>query len=306
MKKILITGGCGFIGSHVAEKFLKENYKVIIVDNLSTGNIANKPHKAVFYNVDLLDKKKLEKIFYKEKPDLISHHASALVGVRESIINPKKAFTDIEIMINIVDLMKKYSVDHLLFSSSANVYDRYAALPIKEDSKLNPLSPYGVTKMAIESYCNYISQFYGIKITIFRYFNVFGPRQLIRKREGVISNIISSIAKNKSIIIFGDGNQTRDFVYVEDIANANYLAAEKKTNGIFNIGRGNGTSINEIIAINEKIWGKKVKVIYKKSINEIEHSIADTVKAKKYLGWEIKIKFEQGIKKTVAFYKAIQ
>lgn len=301
MKKILVLGGCGFIGSHVAEVFVKNNYPVYIIDNLSTGKLENKPQKAKFYNLDLRNREKLDKIFKEIKPDVISHHASGLVGVQESVDDPKKAFSDLEITANVVELAKKHKIKHIIFSSSANVYAKGELVPISEESNINPISPYGITKLAIESYLNYSSVF-GLKVTIFRYFNVYGPRQSFEKVGGIVPVLINSLSKNSKALIFG-GNQTRDFIYAEDIAYANFLASKKGVAGIYNVGSGEGISINNLINILEKLTNQKLNITRRKKFTEIDDSVADISKIKNSLGWKPQISLEKGLIKTIEFYK---
>lgn len=305
MKKILITGGAGFIGSHVSDAFLQKEYKVVVVDKELTENIKNISKKIKFYNIDLNDAQSIRDLIEKEKPHVISHHASELVGVKESIINPQKAFQDIILASNLFEAAKNTTVKQIIFSSSANIYDKKSILPINELAKVNPVSPYGITKLAIETYCSYLEQMWGMKFTIFRYFNVYGPRQRLTKDAGIIPLIIDKTLKNKEVIIYGTGEQTRDFTYVKDIAYANVLASEKNVSGIFNVGTMKELSINKLIKLIEEMLGKKIKRKYKSNFDEIGRSLADNSKIKKYLQWSPETNFKDGLSATIKYYKGI-
>lgn len=305
MKKILITGGSGFIGSHVSDAFLKRGYKVIIIDKALTRNVKNVYPNVSFYKVDLNDPQPIREIIKQEKPHIISHHASELVGVRESTMNPQKAFRDIVLTSNLFEAAKNTTVKRIIFSSSANVYDKKSTVPISELAPVNPVSPYGIAKLAIETYCSYLEQIWAMKFTIFRYFNVYGPRQRLTKHAGIIPLLINKILKNREVIIYGTGEQSRDFIYVKDIAHANVLASEKNISGIFNVGTMQELSINELIRLIEKMLNKKVKRKYQSNFDEIERSLADNSKIKKLLQWHPETSFTDGLKETINYYKDV-
>lgn len=302
MKKVVVLGGCGFIGSHVAEYLIQKKYNVIIIDNLSTGNIDNKPKEAKLYKINIGDSKKLEQIFKKEKPKIIFHCASSLVSVQESIGNPLKSFEDIVTTSNMFTIAMKYKVKKLIFSSSANIYSKDAELPIHENSLIKPLSPYGITKLSIESYCKYVQEIFGFKTVVLRYFNVFGPRQNIGKKEGIVPILISSVINNDKMYIANQGKQSRDFVYVKDVARANVIAAEKNITGTYNVGSGKSITIMQLIRTMEKISGKKIKVVKKYKYREIMHSLSDISKITYHLDWNPIVKFEDGLKETYEYY----
>ena len=224
MEKVLITGGSGFIGSHVVDKFIANNYEVVVVDNLVTGNYKNIDGKKItFVNEDIRNIKKLEEIFVNNK---ISHviHMAAQVSVSASVENIKyDAEENIIALINILELSKKYGIKKVLFSSTAAVYGIPEEVPSKESNKTSPLSPYGLSKLVGEEYLKMYSKLFGVNYVILRYANVYGPRQSANREAGVVSIFNDKIKENSDIFIEGDGNQTRDFVYVKDVANANYL-----------------------------------------------------------------------------------
>lgn len=304
MKKILITGGTGFIGSHVAEAFLQKGYKVIILDKV-VKNTKNSSKNFSSYKINLNNVKSIKKIIETEKPHVISHHASNLVGVKQSILSPQTAFRDIVMTSNLFEAAKNTTVKQIIFSSSANIYDKKSSIPITELSPLGPLSPYGITKLAIENYCEYLKRMWNMRFTIFRYFNVYGPRQRVTKDAGIIPLLINKSLKNQEVIINGTGEQTRDFSYVKDIAQANVLAAEKNIEGIFNVGTMQEVSLNQLIILIEEIMGKKIKKSYQKNFDEIDRSLADNSRVKKYLKWYPKTSLKQGLSKTFNYYKNI-
>ncbi|MBW5411068.1 NAD-dependent epimerase/dehydratase family protein, partial [Brachyspira hampsonii] len=211
---ILITGGAGFIGSHITDILIKNNYKVIVADNLSTGKKENINHKALFYNIDIKDYNKLENIFSENEIEIVIHLA-AQVSVPNSIRNPiNDANENIIASLNIIDLSKKYNIKKIISSSSAAVYGLPKKLPIDENHDTNPISYYGLSKLTMEKYI-ILSE---LNYVICRFSNVYGPRQTPHGEAGVISIFMDNAIKNKDLNIFGDGSQTRDFIYVEDIA----------------------------------------------------------------------------------------
>ena len=222
MKKVLITGGAGFIGSHVADRFLLNNYEVIAADNLVTGNIDNINGKNIkFFNIDIRDREKLEELFKNEKPDYVIHLA-AQVSVSSSVGDVLyDAEENITALINILELCKKYNTEKIVFSSTAAVYGIPEEVPSREANKTAPLSPYGLSKLTGEEYIKMYSRLFGVNYVILRYANVYGPRQSAHGEAGVVSIFNDKIKANGDIFIEGDGLQTRDFVFVKDVSKAN-------------------------------------------------------------------------------------
>jgi len=276
--KILITGGAGFIGSHTADILISRGHEVCIVDNLRTGKKENINKKARFYNVDICDRKKLAEVFEKEKPDAVIHLA-AQTNARYSIKNNK---VDKAINLNgtkiIVDLSKKYNVKKIVYSSSAAVYGDVKSIPTKELAIKKPISPYGKNKLAAEE----VVKKNGISYAIFRYSNVFGPRQDALGEGGVISIFCYNAKKDIPLTIYGSGEQTRDFIYVMDVAMANVLAAEKDITGTFNISTNKKISINKLIEILFSVSKSKSNIIKGDKVKgDIMHSRLDNTRAKK-------------------------
>lgn len=273
---ILITGGAGFIGSHIADILIQNNYKVIIADNLSTGKKENINNKAIFYNIDIKNYNDLENIFNNNKIEYIIHLA-AQVSVPNSIRNPiNDANENIIATLNIIELSKKYNIKKIIASSSAAVYGIPKKLPIDELHTTIPISYYGLSKLTMEKYLilsnlNYI---------ICRFSNVYGPRQTPHGEAGVVSIFMDNAINNKDLNIFGDGKQTRDFIYVEDIAKIFLFFIEKNiSNEILNISTNNSININELANTIINISKSNIKINYlEKRDGDIDDSILDNKK----------------------------
>ena len=273
---ILITGGAGFIGSHIADILIQNNYKVIIADNLSTGKKDNINNKAIFYNIDIKNYNDLENIFNNNKIEYIIHLA-AQVSVPNSIRNPiNDANENIIATLNIIELSKKYNIKKIIASSSAAVYGIPKKLPIDELHTTIPISYYGLSKLTMEKYLilsnlNYI---------ICRFSNVYGPRQTPHGEAGVLSIFMDNAINNKDLNIFGDGKQTRDFIYVEDIAKIFLFFIEKNiSNEILNISTNNSININELANTIISISKSNIKINYlEKRDGDIDDSILDNKK----------------------------
>jgi UDP-glucose 4-epimerase len=294
--KILVTGGAGFIGSNVVDALVKDGHEVTVLDNLSTGKEENINPEVKFYNVDLLDMESLELVFREFKPDVVNHHA-AQIDVRKSVEDPAfDAETNIIGSLNLFELSINYGVRRIIFSSTGGaLYGEPSNLPATEDTPIEPLSPYGVSKYCVENYLNYFKRLYGIERVILRYANVYGPRQDPLGEAGVVAIFTGKILKGEKPVIYGDGNQTRDYVFVEDVVQANVLALEGKE-GIYNIGTGKETSVNELIEVFSKVLGREIKPEYAPPRKGEVHRISlDGEKAKKELSFVQKYSLEEGI-----------
>ena len=304
--KILITGGAGFIGSNLVERLIKGN-EVIVLDNLSTGKeenikefLGNKNFK--FINGSITDLNLLRKMTCDV--DYILHHA-AIVSVTESIKNPILTNeVNINGTLNVLTAAKENQIKKLAFASSCAVYGDSPKLPKTENMNPNSKSPYAVTKLTGEYYCNVFKNIYDLETLSLRYFNCYGPKQS-RESEyaAVIPKFIFAALNDKPIMIYGDGRQTRDFVYVKDVVNAN-LSISKKGEGIYNIGSGGKVTINELADKIIELTKSKSEIIHKKQRKgDIKHSLADISKAKKEIGYEPKYNLEQGLNETIRWFK---
>lgn len=304
MEKVLITGGAGFIGSHLADKLIEKGHEVVVVDNLSTGSKQNLNKLAKFYKADIRDKK-IENIFQKEKPDVVFHFA-AQINVRESVEDPK-GDADVNIIggLNILENCKKYGIKKIIFSSTGGaIYGDANVLPTPENYVEYPMSPYGIAKLATEKYLNYYNRVFGIPFIALRFANVYGPRQNSKGEAGVISIFCSKLFSGQQPIINGNGMQTRDFVYVLDVANAAILALRTEKIGVFNIGTRIETNINDVFALIKSESRVNCNVAYgPASKGEQQRSCLDYSKVKNELGWEPKYDLKNGIKETVEWFK---
>ena len=302
--KILVTGGAGFIGSNVVDALIKDGHEITVLDNLSTGKEENINPEVKFYNIDLLDIESLEFVFREFKPDVVNHHA-AQIDVRKSVEDP--AFdAEINIIgsINLFELSINAGVRRIIFSSTGGaLYGELEKLPVSEDTPIEPLSPYGVAKYCTENYLNYFKRLYGIERVILRYANVYGPRQDPLGEAGVVAIFTGKILKGEKPVIYGDGTQTRDYVFVEDVVKANVLALEGKE-GIYNIGTGRETSVNELINVFSKVLGREVEPEYAPPRKgEVRRISLAGEKAKRELGFVPKYSLEEGLKKTIEWYR---
>jgi UDP-glucose 4-epimerase len=307
---ILVTGGAGFIGSHLCEKLLKNDNFVICIDNFSTGNLENIRHiigheNFFFVKGDIRDKEIVKKIMEENSVELVFHYA-AVVGVKRTLQNPKKVLdVNIQGTINVLEAANEAGVKKVIFASSSEVYGEPLELPEKEDGTLNPKFPYAVSKLCGEKYCEAFYKEFGLKTTSLRFFNVYGPRQDSSAYGFVIPIFIKRVLFNKPPVIYGDGMQTRDFTFIDDNIEAALITAKKrKTNGeVINIGTGKTITILELANIIIKLCKKDLKPIFTKSRNDIRHRCADITKMKRLLDFEPRISLKEGLKKTIEWYK---
>ena len=305
MAKILVTGGAGFIGSHVADLFISKGYEVVIVDDLSTGRASNLHPDAKFYQMDIRDPK-LREVFEQERPDYVSHHA-AQMDVRRSVAEPLFD-ADVNILgsINMIECAREFSVRHFVYISSGGAaYGEPQSLPCDEAHPINPICQYGASKHTVEHYLYMYHANYSLDYTVLRYANVFGARQDPHGEAGVVAIFTGRMLAGERVTVNGDGEQTRDFVYVEDCARANYLAVTTShAPGIYNIGCGCPTSINEIFTSLAKITNYSYPVQYAPAkVGETRHIYLDASKARRELGWAPAINLEDGLERTVEYFR---
>lgn len=303
MKKAIITGGAGFIGSNLVDLLVENKIEVIIIDNLSTGKRENINNRAKFYEEDLSSFENIKKIFEKEKPNFVFHLA-ARINVRESIEKPiEYSMQNIISTINLLELCVTNKVEHFIFSSTGGaIYGDGSEIPTPETSPSFPMSPYGCSKYAIEKYLIYYSKIKGLKFTCLRYANVYGPRQNPEGEAGVISIFFQKMFERKPISIFG-GIQTRDFVYVKDVARANLLALQDTKSNVYNIGTGKETDIIEIFNKINKYFGNNFSPEYKPMISgEQKRSCLNYVKIKEHLNWAPRTTLTEGLNNTYCWY----
>jgi UDP-glucose 4-epimerase len=319
--KILVTGGAGFIGSNLVDGLLAAGHEVVVVDNLSSGKYANLNGGAKFYEMDIGDPG-LEDVFAREQFDLVDHHA-AQIDVRRSVADPQAdARTNILGLLNILENCRRCGVKGVVFASSGGVvYGEPAKLPATETYPKGPLSPYGVSKLASEFYLCYYAQVMGIPYVTLRYGNVYGPRQDPHGEAGVVAIFGQKLLRGETPVIYGDGEQLRDYVFVGDVARANLLAVERLTRGVcgqpasgllpggcaindfaFNIGTGYGASVNELFAILKEITGFEGEASNgPERIGELRRVYLDASKARQELGWAPDVSLKEGLRRTVEY-----
>ncbi len=306
--KIIVTGGAGFIGSHVVDLFIANGHEVVVIDDLSTGRLSNLNPSARFYQMNILDPK-VEEIFQTERPDVIDHHA-AQMDVRRSVAEPLfDAEVNIVGSLKLIELAKQYSVKRFIYISSGGAaYGEPEYLPCDEAHPVNPLCPYGASKHTVEHYLFLYEKNYGLPYTVLRYPNVYGPRQNPQGEAGVIAIFSGKLLNSETAVINGDGEQLRDYVFVKDCARANLLALKPGLpSGIYNIGSACGTSVNELFERLKGIIGSQQARIHGPAkLGETRHIYLDAKKAIAELGWSQTVSLEQGLQQTVEYIRSTE
>lgn len=300
----LVTGGAGFIGSHIADALLNKGQKVCIVDNLSTGKKENVNPKAVFYELDI-ESPQLSRVFQKEKPQFV-FHCAAQIDVRASVKDPlQDARTNILGSLNVLEQCKTYLVKKIIFTSTGGaIYGDADVVPTSESYLPRPISPYGIAKLAVEHYLEYYFEVFKIPFLALRLANVYGPRQNSKGEAGVVAIFADAMLAKKKPVIFGSGKQTRDFVYVEDVVQAALAAFDSTHKGIFNIGTAKETSVNQVFDILKAFTGFKGKKLYASAKEgEQQRSCLSFERAKTQLKWKPLYDIQEGLEKTVEFYR---
>lgn len=299
--KVLITGGYGFIGSFVAERFYKEGYEVYIIDNLSTGDKQNIDFKHKGYVLSVEDRK-CEEIFRSNRFDTVVHLA-AQVNVKTSVEDPRlDSKSNVLGLSNMLLLSQKYNVHKFIFASSAAVYGNNDEVPLLESSVCNPISPYGINKWIGETYCNKWKQLYGLDTLCFRFSNVYGPRQGSVGEGGVISIFMEKVIKGNELVVYGDGGQTRDFIYVEDVADAIYRSSYSRLDGVYNLSANTENSVNELIGALQGLHGSVAFVHSEQREGDIYRSKLDNRRIANDLDWVPKNSFQEGLAKTYEWF----
>jgi UDP-glucose 4-epimerase len=301
---MLVTGGAGFIGSHLVDRLIQEGYSVAVVDNLSTGKKKNLNPEAKFYKLDI-QSGGLARVFRKEKPEVLFHLA-AQMDVRRSVADPCfDAESNIVGMLNLLEQAVQNGVRRVIFASSGGaVYGEQEVFPAPESHPTHPLSPYGVSKRTGEHYLYYYQKVCGLEYTALRYANVYGPRQDPLGEAGVVAIFTQKMLKGEQPIINGNGMQTRDFVFLEDVIEANMAAVRSRGSDFFNVGTGIETSVNDLFRMLAQITGAQVKEMHgQEKKGEQLRSSLDCQKIYKTLDWESHVSFQEGLTKTVDYFR---
>lgn len=304
--RITVTGGAGFIGSHLVDRLIEDGHTVQVIDNLYTGNKEFVHSKAQFIELDIRDPK-LYSVLEEFRPDYIFHEA-AQTEVSTSMSDPMLD-CDINLMglINLLNAAVKLDVKKFLMPSSAAVYGNLDTLPLNEEMIGNPSSFYGLTKLTTEHYLRIYHEAFGLPYICYRYSNVFGPRQGNGGEGGVISIFAKAIVQDSPIIIYGDGKQTRDFIYVDDVVEANILGMQHQVTGIYNVSTGISSSVNLLVDEFRNISGKDIEVVYDKPrLGDIRDSVLATDKSEKELLFTAKYNLHDGLIKTYEYFKTVE
>lgn len=304
--RILVTGGAGFIGSNIVDALLAHDHQVAVLDDLSTGRESNLNQDAKFYHADIRDGDAVAKIFDEFKPEMISHQA-AKADVRESMQKPQ-LYAEVNIVgsLNLLENARRVGAQKIIYASTGGAaYGEPLSLPVKEDHPVNPLDPYGASKHHVEHYLYLYNFNYGLKYTVLRYPNVYGPRQNPFGEAGVIAIFTYKLLNGETPTIFGKGDKERDFCFVGDVARANVLALTKGDNRIYNIGSGVGTTVNTIYEKLRNVTGFAKPANYAPDRpGEVYKIYLDASKAGRELGWEANVGLDEGLKLTVESLRA--
>lgn len=302
--KILVTGGAGFIASHITDAFINEGHQVVVLDDLSTGFEKNINPAAKFIKANICDKN-LDQLFEAEKFDLVNHHA-AQMDVRRSVKDPEfDATTNILGTLNLLQNAKKFGVKKFMFASTGGaVYGEQEYFPADEKHNTQPKSPYGISKLAVEKYLYFYNSEFGLNYSILRYANIYGPRQNAMGEAGVVAIFSTKLLKGEQPIINGSGKQTRDYVFVGDVVKANLLLLNDRDSDIFNVGTTIETNVNQLFNLLNKITGaNKDEVHGPAAAGEQMRSVITSEKLFKKFGWKPSTKLEEGLQITVDYFR---
>ena len=302
--KILVTGGAGFIGSHLVDRLIQEGNEVVVVDNLATGKRKNVNKKAIFYKMDI-QSKRIDKVLRNERP-LVLVHLAAQMNVRHSTEDPQfDAQVNILGTINLLEHAVRHGVRKVTFASSGGaIYGEQEVFPAPETHRTEPLSPYGISKLAGEKYLAYYANATGLRYVALRFANVYGPRQESEGEAGVVAIFTRKMLQGEQPIINGTGKQTRDFIYVDDVVESILVTLGEDVQGIFNVGTGQETAINEGYRILKELTQSTCKDLFgaaKKG--EQYRSVLDVRKIRETFGWDTQVSFQEGLQKTVDYFK---
>lgn len=301
--KVLVTGGAGFIGSHVCRVLLEKWHRVSVVDNLSHGQKTAIPQGVNFFQADIADREEMVKILTGHEAVI---HMASLIEVGESVKRPQEfAQNNIVGTVALLEAMKEANVKKIIFSSSACVYGRPHKLPITEDDPLGEQeNPYGATKVCMEQFCALYHRLFGFDVVILRYFNPYGPGELHQPETHAIPNFIKAALNRQPLPVFWQGEQVRDFIYIEDLARAHVAPLECGGLHYYNIGTETGAKVKDVISMIADILGYQLEIADKgKRLGDVPELVASSVKIKKDLGWEAKVDLQEGLKRTIEYYR---
>ncbi|MCA1957052.1 MAG: NAD-dependent epimerase/dehydratase family protein [Nitrospira sp.] len=302
--KVLVTGGAGFIGSHVVDRLVEEGHEVVVVDDLSTGKRKHVNRAAGLYKLDV-QSGRLEKVFRNERPSIVIHLA-AQVSARQSMENPiLDAQVNVLGTMNVLHQAARHGARKVIFASSGvAIYGEQEVHPAPESHPTKPLSAYGISKLCGEHYLSYFQRVSGLQVVSLRYASVYGPRQDPEGEAGVVAVFIRKMLNNEQPIINGNGRQTRDFVFVDDVVQANLAVMSQEAQGVYNVGTGVETSVNELFRMLAGLTGSPCKEVHGPAkVGEQIRSVIDSSRLKQEVGWEPETSLAEGLEKTVAYFR---
>lgn len=305
-KRVLVTGGAGFIGSHIVDALVERGHAVAVLDDLSTGESSNVNPSATLYRGSLSNPDTLNWVFEEFAPHWVSHHA-AQISVTKSADDPI-ADANINVLgsLRLLEACKAHNVEYFLFASTGGgLYGEPEYMPCDEAHPVKPMAPYGAAKYSVEAYMGVYQRTWGLKAVALRYANVYGPRQNSRGEAGVIAIFADRMLSGKEMVIYGDGNQERDFVYVSDVVDANMLALERQLQGSYNVGTGVGASVNKVADILKKHCNYKADIPHAAPRpGEVQRITLDASLFRKTTKWKPKVTIEKGLAMTADYFKA--
>lgn len=306
--RILVTGGAGFIGSHVADAYIEAGHKVAVLDDLSRGIRTNVPSAAAFYEGDIRDRELVKEVFAEFRPEILNHHAAQMDvrrGVREPIFD---AQVNVLGSLNLLEEAVANNTRRIIYASSAGAgYGEPKHFPVPEDYPINPITPYGISKHTVEHYLFTFAHLYGTSYVVLRYGNVYGPRQSSQGEAGVFAIFSEQLLRGEQTRLYGDGTKTRDYVYVSDVAAANVAALLKGEGEVFNIGTGSAkTDMQVFYTVRELLGKSNVEPEYVPvRPGEIQDIYLDISKARRMLEWTPQVSFSAGARKTTDFFRNV-
>jgi len=303
--KILVVGGAGFIGSHIVDIHRDSGHDVAVLDDLSRGKRENLPSDVPLYAVNMCDRDETERVFAEVRPEVVNHHA-AQIDVRKSVADPEyDARVNILGSLTLLRYCVQFSVRTVIFASTGGaIYGEQEVFPAGEDHPTKPVSPYGIAKLSVEHYLRFFHDLHGLKTIRLRYANVYGPRQDPLGEAGVVAIFAHRLLAGEQPIINGDGGQTRDYVYVGDVARANLLALEHDTSDTINIGTGIETDVVTLFSVLNELTEARLKPVFgEASAGEQRRSVIDSSKARRCLNWEPRVSLSEGLQNCVQFFR---
>lgn len=304
--RVLVTGGAGFIGSHIQDRYVALGHDVTVLDNFSTGKKEYLNPHSKFVEGDITVEPVVREVFRDGDFDLVNHHA-AQINVRYSFDDPvRDCSVNVIGTLNILKSMIDFEVPKIVFASTGGaIYGDPEELPVGENAPLRPGSPYAISKLTCENYIRNLGDLYDLDYTILRYANVYGPRQIAKGEAGVVAIFTERLLDGKPPVIFGSGEHTRDYVFITDVVDANMLATDYTARGVFNIGRGVETDVLEVCKIVTNAFGDRALPAEEApEVPEVERIALDCSRARKELGWKPSVDFETGVMETVRSYEA--